>query len=81
MKPKTDPQTGVTSPVLESKDRRVFADTKDRLLLYKEWQDDVGLHTAADEALVAITDILKAHANGEEGGDDSGDSNETETKE
>ncbi len=79
MKPKTNPKTGVTFPVMESKDRKVFADAKDRLLLYQNWQDDAVRRNVATEIINGITTLLKAHANGEEGGGDDGDSNQAET--
>ncbi len=81
MKPKTDPQTGVTSPVMENKDRKVLADAKDRLLLYYQWEGNDELRIAANYAIGGIGTLLTAHPDGEKGeSEDHVDSNETESK-
>ena len=81
MKPKTNPKTGLTSPVMENKDRKVLADAKDRLLLYCNWQGDNELAGSANKAISGINSLLLAHANGEKGGDCDGDSDENESEE
>ncbi len=81
MKPKTDPKTGLTSAVMDDKDRRVLADAKDRALKYHHWENDDDLCVAAEDVVSGVNILLREHADGEEGGDDSGDSKQNKSEE